>query len=169
MLLELARLLKPGWRGAAEFWLAFLDGEECRVEYGPHDGLHGSRHLAQQLAAAGRTNDVRAVILLDMIGDRDLSVTLPPNGDARLTALVLDAATAEGARAKFGLAPGGILDDHQPFLDAGMPAVDLIDFLYGSAPGLNDYWHTAADTPDKLSAESLQTIGRVVLRVLAAL
>ena len=96
-------------------------------------------------------------------------MTLPPNGDARLTALVLDAATQEGARAKFGLAPGGILDDHQPFLDAGMPAVDLIDFIYGSAPGLNDYWHTDTDTLDKLSAESLQTIGRVVLRMLPAL
>ena len=169
VLLELARVLKTGWRGAPEIWLAFLDGEECRVDYGPHDGLHGSRHLAQQLVATGRTNEVRAVILLDMIGDRDLTVTLPPNGDARLTALVLDAATVEGARTKFGLAPGPVLDDHQPFLDAGMPAVDLIDFLYGSAPGLNDYWHTATDTPDKLSAESLQTIGRVVLRMLAAL
>jgi len=73
-----------------------------------------------------------------------------------------------GARGKFALVPGQILDDHQPFLDAGMPAVDLIDFQYGSAPGLNDYWHTAADTLDKLSAESLQTIGRVVLHMLAA-
>ena len=68
-----------------------------------------------------------------------------------------------------GLAPGPVLDDHQPFLEAGLPAVDLIDFLYGSAPGLNDSWHTDADTLDKLSAASLQTIGRVVLRMLAAL
>ena len=169
VLLELARLLAPAWHGAPSIWLAFLDGEECRETYGPHDGLHGSRHLAQQLVGTGQSKEVRAVILLDMIGDRDLTVTLPPNGDARLTALVLDAATQEGARAKFGLAPGGILDDHQPFLDAGMPAVDLIDFIFGSAPGLNDYWHTEADTLDKLSAESLQTIGRVVLRMLASL
>ena len=169
VLLELARVLAPAWRGAPEIWLAFLDGEECRAAYGAHDGLHGSRQLAQELVATGRSKDVRAVILLDMIGDRDLTVTLPPNGDARLTSLVLDCAQQENARAKFGLAPGGILDDHQPFLDAGMPAVDLIDFLFGSAPGLNDYWHTAADTPDKLSADSLQTIGRVVLRMLAAL
>ncbi len=169
VLLELARLLAPAWGGAPELWFAFLDGEECREAYGPHDGLHGSRRLAQQLVATGRAKDVRAVILLDMIGDRDLTVTLPPNGDARLTALVLDCAQQENARSKFALAPGGILDDHQPFLDAGMPAVDLIDFIYGSAPGLNDYWHTAADTPDKLSADSLQTIGRVVLRMLTAL
>jgi len=169
VLLELARSLAPAWQGAPEIWFAFFDGEECRTDYGPHDGLHGSRHLARQLVAAGRTNDVRAVILLDMIGDRDLTVTLPPNGDARLLGLVLDAAAQEGARAKFGLAPGPVLDDHQPFLDAGLPAVDLIDFIYGSAPGLNDYWHTNADTLDKLSPASLQTIGRVVLRMLPEL
>jgi len=168
-LLELARLLKAGWRGAPEVWLAFLDGEECRESYGPHDGLHGSRHLAQHLAATGRTHDVHAVIVLDMIGDRDLTVTLPSNSDQRLLALTLAAATQENCREKFSLAPGPVLDDHQPFLDAGLPAVDLIDFCYGSAPGLNDYWHTAADTPDKLSAESLQIIGRVVLRLLTLL
>ncbi len=169
VLLELARILKHGWTDAPDVWLAFLDGEECRESYGPHDGLHGSRHLVQQLVAAGRTNEVRGVIVLDMIGDRDLTVTLPPNGDARLTALVLEAATREGVRQKFSLAPGPILDDHQPFLDAGLPAVDVIDFFYGSAPGLHDYWHTPADTLDKVSADSLQVIGRVVLRMLTSL
>jgi glutaminyl-peptide cyclotransferase len=169
VLLELARILKAGWRGTPEIWLAFFDGEECRESYGPQDGLHGSRHLARQLIATGPASDVHAVILLDMVGDRDLTVTLPSNGDARLTALVLDAATAVGERAKFSLASGPILDDHQPFLDAGLPAVDLIDFFFGSAPGLNDYWHTTTDTSDKLSAESLRTIGRVVLHLLAEL
>ena len=57
-----------------------------------------------------------------------------------------------------------VLDDHVPFLEAGMPAIDLIDFKYGSRPELNDYWHTDADTLDKLSADSLQTVGRVILR-----
>jgi len=166
VLLELARVLQPAWHGAPEIWLALFDGEECRVEYGPHDGFHGSRHLAQQLVTTGRAKEVRAMILLDMIGDRDLTVTLPPNGTAALTILALTAAERVGAREKFSLTPGAIFDDHQPFLDAGMPAVDLIDFQFGSAPGLNDYWHTAADTPDKLSAESLQTIGRVVLQML---
>lgn len=169
VLLELARELKAAWHGAPEIWLAFFDGEECRVEYGAHDGFHGSRHLAQQLVRTGRAQAVRAVILLDMIGDRDLTVTLPPNGTPALTARVLEAAEQLGVRPNFSLSPGAIFDDHQAFLDAGMPAVDLIDFQFGSAPGLNDYWHTAADTPDKLSAESLQTIGRVVLQMLANL
>jgi Zn-dependent M28 family amino/carboxypeptidase len=59
-----------------------------------------------------------------------------------------------------------ILDDHQPFLDRGIPAIVLIDFQYGSAPGLNDYWHTSQDTLDKLSADSFEVVGQVVLRVL---
>ena len=169
VLLELARILRTEWHHGPEIWLVFFDGEECRVSYGPHDGFHGSRHLAQQLVATGRSQDVRAMILLDMIGDRDLTVTLPSNGTPALTALVLTAAEQVGVREKFSLAPGPIFDDHQPFLEAGIPAVDLIDFRYGSAPGLNDYWHTPADTMDKLGAESLQTIGRVVLQMLPAL
>ena len=169
VLLELARVLPSVWRGGPDIWLVFFDGEECRVEYGPHDGFHGSRHLAQQLVSTGRAKDIRAMILLDMIGDRNLTVTLPPNGTPALTALALTAAEQVGVREKFSLASGPIFDDHQPFLAAGMPAVDLIDFQFGSAPGLNDYWHTAADTLDKISAESLQTIGRVILHMLAEL
>ena len=169
VLLELARGLTSAWHGKPDIWLVFFDGEECRVEYGPHDGFHGSRYLAQQLVATGRAKDVRAMILLDMIGDRDLTVTLPPNGTPALTSLVLTAAEQAGVREKFRLSPGVIFDDHQAFLNAGMPAVDLIDFQFGSAPGLNDYWHTAADTLDKISAESLQTIGKVVLQMLSGL
>ena len=145
----------------------FLDGEECRVQYGPHDGLHGSRRLAAQLAAEHRK--VRAVILLDMIGDRDLTVTIPANGSSELTLLALQAAETAGVRNKFALADGQVLDDHQPFIEAGFPAVDLIDFIYGSAPGLNDYWHTPADTLDKISESSLTSVGQVVVEMLRQL
>lgn len=169
VLLELARALKSAWHGLPEIWLVFFDGEECRMEYGAHDGFHGSRHMAQQLVAAGRASDVRAVILLDMVGDRDLTVMLPPNGTPALTARALTSAEQVGVREKFRLSPVAIFDDHQAFLNAGIPAVALIDFQFGSAPGLNDYWHTAADAPDKLSAESLQTIGRVVMQMLSNL
>ena len=142
---------------------AFLDGEECRRAYGESDGLHGSRHLARKMREAGQRAD--AVILLDMIGDRDLRLTLPRNGTARLKTALLDAASAQGLRTKVGLLPYDILDDHQPFLDTGLPAIDIIDFEYGSAPGLRDYWHTAADTVDKLSAESLQVTGAIVIQL----
>lgn len=174
VLLELARVIADdGTRHAypadrPAVWLAFLDGEECSVKYGPADGLHGSRHLARQLVAAGKRDKVRAVILLDMIGDRDLTVTIPRNGSPELTALAFRAAEEEGIRTSFSLFSSAILDDHQPFLDAGMPAVDLIDFAYGSGPGANDYWHTEQDTLDKLGANSLGAMGRVVIRMIKA-
>lgn len=106
------------------------------------------------------------MILMDMIGDRDLTVTLPRNVTPALASRVLQAAHAEGARHAFSLYPYEIGDDHEPFLQAGMPAVNLIDFQFGSAPGRNDYWHSPEDTLDKISAASLQTVGRVVVRVL---
>lgn len=68
-------------------------------------------------------------------------------------------------RNRLSLFPGAVLDDHVPFLDRGVPALDLIDFQYGSAPGLNDYWHT----PDKLSPDSLALSARLVLRIAASL
>ncbi len=168
LLLELGRVLLVAPPHGHEILLAFLDGEECRHKYARHDGLHGSRHLARTLIQNKRSGNIAAVIVIDMIGDRDLSVTLPRNSTRRLATLVLDAAQEEGVRDKFGLAepPGMIIDDHTPFVAGGIPAVDIIDFEYGSAPGKNDYWHTTEDTMEKLSAESLQSVGRVVVRVL---
>jgi len=169
LLLALAPILRMGAGEGPSVMLAFFDGEECRVNYTPHDGLHGSRHLARSLVASGRAPEVRALILLDMVGDRSLNVAIPRNGTPELMSAVFKAAEEGGVRDKFSLARMEILDDHQPFLEAGIPAIDLIDFDYGSAPGLNDYWHTPADTLDKLSPASLEIVGRVVLRVLNTL
>jgi len=166
LLLELARVLAQHRRLPVTLLFAFLDGEECLKQYGPNDGLHGSRHMARTLVRNQRARNVVAVIVLDMIGDRDLTVTIPRNGSRHLMSMVLDAAHEEGVRLKFSLARGTILDDHVPFLEAGMPAVDLIDFEFGSSRGRNDYWHTTEDTLDKLSADSLQIVGRVVVRVI---
>lgn len=149
-----------------EIWLVFFDGEECKVGYGPRDGFHGSRHLADQMIVQNRIRDIRAFILLDMIGDRDLTVTFPRNSTPWLISKFFTAAAEEGAREKFALSALDIGDDHDVFFRLGVPAVDVIDFQYGSAPGRHDYWHTPEDTMDKISAESLQTIGRVTLRVL---
>jgi len=109
------------------------------------------------------------MILLDMVGDRDLTVTVAPNGTPRLISLAFQAAHAEGVRKRFRLYPNPIGDDHVPFLQADIPAVDLIDFEYGSVPGAHDYWHSAEDTLDKLSPESLATVGRVTLRMVYSL
>ncbi len=162
VLLELARA-GAGWGWPWDTRLAFFDGEECRIAYGPDDGLHGSRRLAARAVRESWSRRVRAVVIVDMVGDRDFTITLPRNGTPALMTAALEAAAALGLRDRVRLAPGAILDDHQPFLDAGMPAVDLIDFEYGSAPGLNDYWHTPQDTLDKLSAESLGHAARLAL------
>ncbi len=166
VLLELAAALKAAGGCRDDVLLAFLDGEESVREYSARDGLHGSRRLARLLTAPGATSSVRAVIILDMIGDRDLTVTIPANSSPDLASKVFASARLEGVRDRFSLMRMEVIDDHAPFFEAGLPAIDLIDFQYGSAPGRNDYWHTPADTIDKLSAESLQAIGRVVIRVL---
>ncbi len=167
LLLELAALLAR--RPPPEYGLAFafLDGEECKRAYGEHDGLHGSKRLARQLRERGER--VRAVILLDMVGDAHLTFTLPRNGTPALKLLLLDAAAAQGCRERVQLLEYDILDDHQPFLEAGFPAVNLIDFHFGSRPGRNDFWHTPEDTLDKLSPATLQTVGAVTLEMLARL
>lgn len=166
LLIALARVLQSQPRLPFSIVFAFFDGEECMREYGPRDGLHGSRHYARKLESAGQLDFIQAVIVLDMIGDKDLTVTIPRNTTRVLTALAFKAAEAEGIRQRFGLARGGILDDHVPFYDRGVPTLNLIDFEHGSAPGLNDYWHTEQDSLDNISAESLQHVGRVTLRIL---
>lgn len=165
-LLELARVLARNAPYETEFLVAFFDGEECRREYGPNDGLHGSKRLAQQIAGGGGVPHVEAVIILDMIGDKNLNITVPRNSSRPLIKELFFAAHEAGVREKFGLGKGSILDDHVPFLLAGMPAIDVIDFEFGSAPGLNDYWHTMDDSMDKLSAESMQAVGETVLRMI---
>jgi glutaminyl-peptide cyclotransferase len=165
VLLELARLLALHGSPGPEIHLLFFDGEEAVDHYSEMDGLHGSRHHAQRMVDEGRAREVRAMVLLDMIGDRDLSVTVPRNVTRELAIALLRAADAEGQRAKFVLFPFEVGDDHEPFLRRGMPALNIIDFQYGSGPGRNDYWHTRLDTLDKISAESLGLIGRVTIRI----
>jgi glutaminyl-peptide cyclotransferase len=166
IVLELARDLKSCAGLPVNVLFAFFDGEECVSRYGRNDGLHGSRRLAEQFAGDGRSLKTRAVIILDMVADRDLNVTIPGNVALSLVSALFKAAEAEGTRAKFSLGTAHMLDDHAPFLAAGMPAIDVIDFEYGSKPGLNDYWHTPQDTIDKLSIQSIGIIGRTTLRML---
>ncbi len=163
LLIELAGVLNSGPPGQADILLAFLDGEECLQSYGPGDGLHGSRRLAASLVAEAAAPAVRGVVILDMIGDRDLTPTIPSNATDRMRDELLRAA-ADAGGITLTVGPP-MIDDHVPFLERGMPAVDLIDFNYGSRPGANDYWHTPADRMDKLSAGSLELVGRWVIRV----
>ena len=163
-LLALAPVLASS-RLPFETRLLFFDGEEALRHYAPDDGLHGSRHAAAALAAkeAGRCV---AMILLDMIGDRDLRIDLERKTDKSLARRILRAAAKEGVRERFAVARGdfGLIDDHVPFRARGIPCADLIDFEYGE--GRTVFWHTTEDTLDKISAESLGTVLKVVERVL---
>lgn len=160
VLLELARVLATRERRVA-VRLLFLDGEEAvRKQWIDPDNCYGSRHHVRELQRSGELARVQAMVLLDMVGDRDLVLTRELESDAALYARVERAARAAGLEAHFGDHARALRDDHLPFLDAGVPAIDLIDFEYGPA---NSWWHTAEDTLDKCSAASLGAAGGIVL------
>jgi glutaminyl-peptide cyclotransferase len=162
LLLELARHLRFH-RPDLSIMFAFFDGEECMVHYSTNDGLHGSRQLARRLKKSGRK--IHGVIILDMVGDKDLTLTIPSNVDYELLGHAFDAAQEMGQRDRL-MMYSEMLDDHCPFIEAGYPAIDLIDFFYGASPGLNNFWHTPEDSLDKLSPESLQFTGDLVLNMI---
>jgi glutaminyl-peptide cyclotransferase len=165
VLLEMARVASA----QPNLWFAFFDGEECMLEYGAQDGLWGSKFFVKDLKAENQVGWIKAMILLDMVGDAHLNITMPANSDGALVQQVFDASRALGYRDLFGFRETEILDDHFPFVSAGIPAVDLIDFEFGSAPGLNDYWHTEKDTLDKISPRSMEVVGKTTLRLLSLL
>ncbi|WP_372846335.1 M28 family metallopeptidase [Pontiella sp.] len=170
ILLELARMLgESKITPEVGIIFAFFDGEEGIADYIPGDGLHGSRHMARQLAESGDHKKIDAMILLDMVGDKDLQFTIPYNSSRELVQTVFEAAHATGHRERFSLSRSVITDDHVPFLQIGIPAIDLIDFRFGTAPGLNDIWHTASDNLSSISAESLEITGSVALEVVRKL
>lgn len=168
-LLEAARVLSEN-RGALRDTVAmvFFDGEECFVRYSETDGFYGSRQLIRDWKRDGTLRRIKAMVHMDMVGDKDLTMTLSLDDDQHLATAALDAAQELGVRHKFKLMGGAglIHDDHTLFKAEGIPAVNLMDFEYGSRPGLNDYWHTPNDTLDKVSAESLQIVGQVLLKLL---
>lgn len=139
--------------------LLWTDGEECFNDYAENDGLWGSRHAAKKLKDSGVK--VRAVVCFDMLGDKDLKITIPENSHQGFREGVLKIAKRKNLADKIVAVDDIVIDDHVPFLEAGFKAVDLIDFDYGSRPGLNDYWHTSKDTIDKISRESLLLAGEI--------
>ncbi|MBA3651526.1 MAG: M28 family peptidase [Chthoniobacterales bacterium] len=159
-LIELGRVLSLHPELAARIELIFFDGEEAYEHFSKTDGLYGSRFFAEKARKANRVQHYAGGIIWDMIGDRDLTITLPPDSPAKLAEEIFAAADALQVRNHFTYYNNDILDDHTPFNEVGIPTIDLIDFDYPP-------WHTAGDTMDKLSAESLQTVGAVTLYFLA--
>lgn len=164
-LLELARALAREKR-KDDVYLVWFDGEEAVAQWSASDSCYGSRHLVETWAAAGILPKIKALINVDMIGDKNLDIVQDANSSASLRKLVWQVAEQSGYGRYFLQTETAIEDDHVPFVSAGVNALDLIDFNYG--PG-NAYWHTDKDTADKLSARSLQIVGDVVVKTIAVL
>ena len=144
--------------------LLWTDAEECMVSYSDNDGLQGAKHALKGFK--DRRRAVKAAIGLDMLGDRDLHIRMPANGTIKLQNAVFEAAKRAGLEGLVSVGTDVVKDDFAVFYDAGCPAVNLIDFQFGSAPGKNDYWHTVEDRMDKISEESLLKSGMLVAELL---
>jgi glutaminyl-peptide cyclotransferase len=165
-LLEMAEALQ-GTPRKDDVYLVFFDGEEAYGEWTDTNSLYGSRHLADKWAAEGILGRMKALINVDMIGDKDLGLVWNSGSAGSIQRLVWDTAERLGFSHNF-LHDGGVTgDDHVPFIQKGVKALDLIDFSYGPESGT--YWHTPQDTMDKLSAQSLQVVGTVVQAVIPEL
>jgi glutaminyl-peptide cyclotransferase len=157
-LLELGRVL-AGRQSALTIELLFLDGEEAVVEWSETDSTYGSRHYVNAARQNGSLAGIRAFVLLDMIGDRDLTIRRDSNSTPWLTDIVWTTAARLGHGGLFIREVMAIEDDHLPFLRAGVPAVDIIDLD-------NPTWHTPLDDLAHVSQQSLQIVGDVVLAAL---
>ncbi len=160
--LELARAFsktKPEYT----LWFVFFDGEEAVVSWSAMDGrdnTYGSRHFVERLVGESVLGRVKAMILLDMIGDKSLNVKRESNSTRWLNDIIWSAARRLGHTEQFVEDDHSISDDHLPFLGKSIPAVNLIDFDYGPD---NDYWHTSEDTLDKVSGQSVKVVCDVVI------
>lgn len=160
LLLELAHHLRAGKLEGPSVWLVWLDGEEAFKEWSATDSVYGSRHLAEKWQKDGTTKKIRAFLLLDMVGDADLTIDRDTNSTPALLDVVQQAATRLGYQSHFFRTEIAAEDDHRPFAAVGVPVADLIDFEYGYGRA---FWHTPEDTLDKLSPRSLEIVGNVVL------
>ncbi|HLH44623.1 MAG TPA: M28 family peptidase [Bryobacteraceae bacterium] len=155
VLLALAHAL-AGMPRRDDLYLVFFDGEEAVGEWSGDDSVYGSRHLAQKWRTDGNLQKLKALINVDMIGDKHLDILQDENSDPSLRRLVWKAAFDLGYAAYFTDRTEPMDDDHMPFVRLGVPALDLIDFDYSP-------WHKDSDTLDKISGQSMEIVGAVVL------
>jgi Zn-dependent M28 family amino/carboxypeptidase len=160
LMIEMARQL-CGKKGPNSVWIAFLDGEEAFVNWNQdNDHTYGSRELAARMALSGDLKRVRAVILADMIGQYNLSIQRQSDSPKWLNDLVWKTAARLGYKDIFVSQETQTSDDHDPFLERGVPALDIIDLNDYISAG---YWHTTQDTLDKVSPRSVAIVGHVIL------
>lgn len=158
-LLEMARVIKARRQLPFTIELLFLDGEEATGEWHDPDHTYGSRHYVAVARQTGTLKSLQAMILLDMVGDRQLNIRREATSTPWLTDIIWNTARRLGHQASFINESMAVEDDHMHFLKAGIPSVDIIDLDYPA-------WHTAQDTLEAVSARSLQTVGDVMMAAL---
>jgi len=157
-LLEFARVLKAR-KNDFTIELLFLDGEEAVGEWQGTNRTYGSRHYVEVAKRDGSLKSLKALLLVDMIADIDLRIRRESLSTRWLTDIIWNAAREKGLGQHFLNESTEVEDDHQPFLEAGVPAVDIIDLEFAA-------WHTPLDTLDAVSARSLQVVGDVLIAAL---
>ena len=163
LLLTIADQLRGKTLNGYSVWLVFFDGEEAIQSWSASDSTYGSRHLAAKWGRDGTLGKIKAFILADMIGDKDLDIQRESKSTGWLVDLVRQAAHKFGYDRYFFKTEEAVEDDHLAFVDRGVPSIDLIDLDYGPN---NSYHHTAQDTMDKISAKSLTIDGDVFLETI---
>jgi len=166
VLLEYAHHLRGKKRDGYSVWLVWTDGEEAVKTWSAADSLYGTRHLAEKWDKDGTLKKIKALMVMDMIGDADLNIDRNTYGTPWLMDLIYSAAEIGGYQSHFYAREGGIEDDHLPFLKLGVPCADVIDLDYGYN---NVFHHTPQDTMDKLSPKSLEIVGNTTLETIRLL
>jgi len=157
LMLELARLLCPQ-RGKYAVWIAFFDGEEAMQHWSDTDSRYGSRQMAAKLAMSGDLKKVKAFLLADIVGGRKAQFLRETSSTPDLINVFWNTAHKLGYNALFRDTTTEAQDDHDSFLQRGVPSVDVIgDFIN------NGYWHTPQDSMDVISAKTLAAVGHVFL------
>ena len=156
-----------------QIWLVWTDLEEAIHSFGGADGLYGSRHLAEKLAGNRMISRIRGLFLLDMIGDKDLNVARETGSSGWLQNFIAQAASQLGYSRYFFQYETKIIDDHNSFIQVGIPAVDVVDAEYGRMgirfDAMGEFHHSNNDTMEKVSQHSLEVVGRTILLTLELL
>ncbi len=163
ILLEYANHLRGKKREGYSVWLVWTDGEEAVKTWSATDSLYGTRHLAEKWEKDGTLKRIKALMVMDMIGDADLNIDRDTNSTPWLLDLIYAAAERLGYQSHFYAREGPMEDDHLPFVKRGVPSADVIDLDYGYN---NVFHHTPQDTMDKLSPKSLEIVGNTILETI---
>lgn len=163
LLMAIADQLRGKTLEGYSVWLVFFDGEEAIQSWSASDSTYGSRHLAAKWGGNGTLSRIKAFILTDMIGDKDLDIQHESRSTGWLIDLVRQAAKKYGYEHYFFQSEEPVDDDHLAFVQRSVPSIDLIDLDYGPN---NSYHHTVQDTMDKVSARSLTIDGDVIMETI---